>query len=225
MIGVILAAGRGTRLRPLTFFLPKPLLPWPRRSLINYQIAFLKGLGCKKVFVTIGYKGKILEFFLRKHGGIETIKVKNKGNAFFLSDLISKGYTDKILVITTDNLMSFNFKKFINSYNHIQDSFVVSIPSAMAQNGDFITTKNHKVDEIFRRQKSDKDNLLSGLQVLNLRNLQSMKFENDTDFHKVWEFLIAREKLFQVYFDSVSWRAIDRPKDLYDLLLSKCLNN
>ncbi len=217
---MVLAAGRGTRLRPFTLFLPKPLLPWPKRSLVHNQIIFLRGLGCKKIFITIGYKGKALKFFLRKYSDVETIEVKDKGNAFFLSNLISRRYKEKILVITSDNLMSFDFKKFIDSYNRIQKSFVVTIPSEMAQEGDFIKTKDHKVSKICHGQKSGKDHLLSGLQVLNLQDLKSMHFETTTDFHKVWEYLIKQEKLLQVYFDSVSWRAIDRPKDLISLLFS-----
>jgi NDP-sugar pyrophosphorylase family protein len=55
--GVILAAGRGSRLYPITERLPKPLVPIGDRTLIEYQIDILKKLGIDKCFVVIGHFG------------------------------------------------------------------------------------------------------------------------------------------------------------------------
>jgi glucose-1-phosphate thymidylyltransferase len=55
--GVILAAGRGTRMMPFSEHYPKPLLPILNRPLIFHQVEFLRGLGVRKVFVVIGHLG------------------------------------------------------------------------------------------------------------------------------------------------------------------------
>lgn len=55
--GVILAAGRGTRMQPFSERYPKPLLPILNRPLIGHQIEYLKSLGIRKVFIVIGHLG------------------------------------------------------------------------------------------------------------------------------------------------------------------------
>lgn len=58
---LILAAGRGRRLKPLTNKIPKPLIEVKGKSLIKYQIEALKTIGVEDFFVVIGYKGEMLK--------------------------------------------------------------------------------------------------------------------------------------------------------------------
>lgn len=55
--GVILAAGRGSRLFPLSDNYPKPILPICNKPLIQYQIDIMKSLGIRDIVVLIGHKG------------------------------------------------------------------------------------------------------------------------------------------------------------------------
>lgn len=52
---VILAGGRGARLRPLTDTLPKPLIPFHGRPFLSYTLDQLRGQGFKEVLVLVGY--------------------------------------------------------------------------------------------------------------------------------------------------------------------------
>jgi NDP-sugar pyrophosphorylase family protein len=61
MKGVILAAGEGERMRPLTLTTPKPLLPIGDRPLIEHTIAWLHGYGVDKVFINLHYLGEKIE--------------------------------------------------------------------------------------------------------------------------------------------------------------------
>ncbi len=56
-VGVILAAGRGTRMFPFTTRWPKPILPILGKSLLQLQLEMMKSVAIKKVFVVIGYLG------------------------------------------------------------------------------------------------------------------------------------------------------------------------
>lgn len=56
-VGVILAAGRGTRMFPFTTRWPKPILPVLGKPLLQLQIEMMKSVGIEKVFVVIGYLG------------------------------------------------------------------------------------------------------------------------------------------------------------------------
>lgn len=55
MQAIILAGGEGTRLRPLTDHLPKPLVPLKDKPFCLYQISWLKGYGIKKIVFAVGY--------------------------------------------------------------------------------------------------------------------------------------------------------------------------
>lgn len=56
-VAMILAAGRGERMRPLTDATPKPLLRVGNKRLIEYQIERLKAIGCERVVVNQGWLG------------------------------------------------------------------------------------------------------------------------------------------------------------------------
>src|SRR3954470_19580571 len=61
MQALILAGGKGTRLRPLTVFTPKPLLPICNRSLIHYQVEMLKRAGITDVVLSLSYQPNKIE--------------------------------------------------------------------------------------------------------------------------------------------------------------------
>lgn len=61
--GVILAAGTGSRIRPLSLSYPKPLLPICNKPIIQYQIENMIDLGIKDIFIVCGYlKEKLQEY-------------------------------------------------------------------------------------------------------------------------------------------------------------------
>ena len=57
---MILAAGRGERLRPLTDRSPKALLPAGDQSLIEYRIAALKAAGVIRIIINLGHLGDLI---------------------------------------------------------------------------------------------------------------------------------------------------------------------
>ncbi|TMA57495.1 MAG: hypothetical protein E6J80_06270, partial [Deltaproteobacteria bacterium] len=58
MRAMILAAGRGTRLRPLTNTVPKALVPVAGRPLIEYGLLFLKAQGIEEVVINLHHLGE-----------------------------------------------------------------------------------------------------------------------------------------------------------------------
>jgi len=64
MKGVILAAGDGTRLVPLTLNCPKPLLPVLGRPLLDYTIGAFVEAGLRELVLVIGYKGEMIRHYV-----------------------------------------------------------------------------------------------------------------------------------------------------------------
>jgi NDP-sugar pyrophosphorylase family protein len=71
MKAIILAAGRGQRLRPITDTVPKCLVPVNGRPILEYQLAALSGSGIRKCVVVVGYlASQIEQRFGSSYGGM-----------------------------------------------------------------------------------------------------------------------------------------------------------
>ncbi len=62
---VILAGGLGTRLRPYTLLLPKPMLPVGTKPILEHIIEWLKKNGITEIVVSTGYLGRMIEEYFR----------------------------------------------------------------------------------------------------------------------------------------------------------------
>ena len=63
MVAVILAGGLGSRLRPFTQIIPKPLLPIGEKSVLEIQIENLKKHGFDEIILATNYKSQYIEKF------------------------------------------------------------------------------------------------------------------------------------------------------------------
>lgn len=68
MRAIILAAGMGTRLRPLTLTTPKPLIPVQGEPMIERQIKFLQEKGIKDIIIVTGYLNESFDYLQENYG-------------------------------------------------------------------------------------------------------------------------------------------------------------
>lgn len=68
MRAIILAAGMGSRLTPLTLNMPKPLIKINNESIIERQIKFIREIGINEIIVMTGYLKEEFEFLKEKYG-------------------------------------------------------------------------------------------------------------------------------------------------------------
>jgi NDP-sugar pyrophosphorylase family protein len=66
---VILAGGEGTRLRPYTTVLPKPLMPIGDRPVLDIVVRQLKAHGFQRITIATGYLAELIEVFFRDGEG------------------------------------------------------------------------------------------------------------------------------------------------------------
>jgi dTDP-glucose pyrophosphorylase len=64
LVGVILAAGRGTRIKPLNLYHPKPLLPVCNKPIMQYQVEAMRDIGVTDIKIVVGHlKDDITHYF------------------------------------------------------------------------------------------------------------------------------------------------------------------
>ena len=62
---VVMAGGIGSRLKPLTNVLPKPLLPIGEKTMLEEIFERFGRYGCNKFYISVNYKAELIEFYLR----------------------------------------------------------------------------------------------------------------------------------------------------------------
>ncbi len=68
MKAIILAAGLGTRLRPMTKITTKALVKVKEKPLVEYQIEFLKERGIDDIIIVVGYLKEQFDYLKEKYG-------------------------------------------------------------------------------------------------------------------------------------------------------------
>ena len=63
---VIMAGGKGTRLKPLTNIIPKPLIPIGNKTILEDIMNRFENIGCRKFFMSLNYKGDMIRFYLNQ---------------------------------------------------------------------------------------------------------------------------------------------------------------
>ena len=61
---VIMAGGKGTRLKPLTNVIPKPLVPVGDKTILEVIMDQFEGIGCHKFYMSVNYKADMMRFYL-----------------------------------------------------------------------------------------------------------------------------------------------------------------
>ncbi|MEI7909914.1 MAG: sugar phosphate nucleotidyltransferase [Verrucomicrobiota bacterium] len=113
MQAVILAGGLGTRLKPFTEVIPKPLLPIGEKAVLEIQIEHLRKHGVTDVFLATNYKSDYIENFFgdgSRYGVKLTISREEKrlGTAGPLR-LLADRLTEPFIVMNGDILSNVNF--------------------------------------------------------------------------------------------------------------------
>ena len=63
---VIMAGGKGTRLKPLTNIIPKPLIPIGDRTILEEIMDQFEAIGCTQFYMSVNYKYDMIEFYLNQ---------------------------------------------------------------------------------------------------------------------------------------------------------------
>lgn len=116
-VGVILAGGKGTRLRPLTYFRPKPLVPIGNRPIIDYIIDVFIKHGITKILVLVNYLGESIRSYLvqKKISKDIELKVLNL-NSIDTADAVRRArheIKEDFIVSMGDILSNINLTNFI----------------------------------------------------------------------------------------------------------------
>ena len=218
MKAVILAGGKGTRLKPYTTVFPKPLMPVGDMPILEIIIRQLKSQGLKDIIITVGHLGELIVNFFgdgNKLGvNIEYSKEDQPlGTAGGLG-LIKGELKDTFLMVNGDTLTTLNFSDLINY--HQRNGAVATI--ALKKSGvyiDFGIVELDSTDSIKGYiEKPTIEHLVSmGAYVFEPRVLEYIKVGGRLDFPDLIKTLISNGENVKGFIFDGYWLDIGRPED------------
>ena len=130
---VIMAGGKGARLRPLTLNTPKPLLKVGKKPIVEYNIDRLKKFGIRNITMTINYLGQqLIDYFgdgVDRDLNIGYVEENEPLGTIGSASLIKQFFNDYILVMNSDLLTNISYEDmFKDLLDKEGDMVVATIP-------------------------------------------------------------------------------------------------
>lgn len=212
---IILAAGRGMRMAPLTDAIPKPMAPYNGTTLIARGIARLAER-IEHIHVTVGYKKAMLAQHVIEHGASSVFNTEGQSNCWWLYHTMLASLNEPMFVLTCDNVIDLDLTLLEENYRALNTPpcMLVPIRPVAGLEGDYVFHQDHLVSEISRDKETDI--YCSGIQVLNPFRLNQITREGDS-FYDVWQQLISQRQLFVSSVYPKKWFAVDTIEQLTTL--------
>lgn len=131
---VLMAGGKGERLRPLTEKIPKPLVKVGDKCIIDYNIDRLIGYGVKHINVTVNYlKEQMHEHFTKPFNGVKVTTIEEPKFLGTIGSVqfVKKFYNDTVLLMNSDLFTNIDFEDF---YLHFKEHNAMMSVAAVPYN-------------------------------------------------------------------------------------------
>jgi NDP-sugar pyrophosphorylase family protein len=210
---LIMAAGRGNRMRPLTDVIPKAMLPYRNGTLIGHSLEILRQ-NVHSIHVTVGYKGAMLSQYLMTLGNVMTIiNTEGHDNSWWIYNTLLKHLDEPVLVLTCDNITELNLEFLNAEYTRIgaPACMIVPVVPILGIEGDYLTHEDEFVTTIQRDSPSDM--YCSGIQVLNPARVVALT-QYKGSFYSLWDQLVNQRqlKISRLYLNK--WFSVDTLEQL-----------
>ena len=210
---IIMAAGRGTRMLPLTKKIPKAMMTYKNSTLIANGIKYLKK-NINNIHITVGHKGSILAKHVIENNVSTIINTDKKGNAWWIFNSFLKYLDEPVIVLTCDNVVNLDLKKIEKDYLKKNNPACMLIPVYPIKDldGDYIEhSKNNVVTSLSRKKKAK--TYCSGIQIINPYKINEL-FSKENDFNRLWKKMIKMKQLYVSDILPTKWFTTDNPKQL-----------
>lgn len=184
---VIMAGGKGERLRPLTLTTPKPLLKVGDKCIIDYNVDALINYGLENINITINYLGEQLEEHYkekRQHIQVKCVRepkfLGTMGSVKFVDSFIN----DTVLVMNSDLFTNINYEDFyLHFLQNKADMSVAAVPYSV--------------------------NVPYGIFELTGRDIQGVKEKPTYNYYANAGIYLIKKKLLDLVPDNVFYNATD----------------
>ena len=210
MKAIILAGGRGKRLKPVTDYVPKPLVPIKNIPIIEWQIRYLKKFGIKEVIICTGYKADMIESYLSMKKLGMKIKFSIEKTPLGTGGAIKKAgklINDKsFFVINGDTITNIDLQQLASKKNAIA---AIELRTKYG----ILETESDKIIN-FKEKKEISDTWMNaGIYHLQKEVLKKLPIKGDIE-KTVFPDYAKKGMLNTIKFKNVEWFSVDSFKDM-----------
>jgi len=215
---IILAGGEGSRLRPYTLVLPKPLMPIGDYAILELIILQLKRFKFNRITLAVGYKANLIKSFFgngEKHGiKIDYVYEKKKLGTMGPLHLV-KDLRDDFIVMNGDILTDINYLKFLKKHIKNRNLFTIAAYNRN-QKIDYgvLNVKNNHVLNFSEKPKY-KFKVSMGIYALNSKILKFIPKNKFYGFDNLVLNLLKLKKKINVHNHNRIWFDIGRQDDYF----------
>ena len=223
---MILAAGLGTRMQPLTLKIPKPLIKIGELNLLERSINLLIQHGIKEIVINVHHLADQIERFIKNKDLKVKITISNERNELLdTGGGIFKGTEsfgdDPFIVINPDTVWSSTYKNELNLleelYSKTKKICLLVVEKSLSFDstfkGDFNVDDNNRIS-----RNSTNQFIFTGMQILN-RKIFKKTEKNIFSMNEIWNDLIAEKNILALKSEQKFYH-LNR-KNIYEELLKE----
>lgn len=208
MKAIILMGGYGTRLRPLTLSVPKPLIHFCNKSIIEYQISALTKVNVTHVILAVSYQPEFIETNLeelrRKFNieitcSVEEIPLGTAGPISLAEKLLSVSPHEYFFVLNSDIICNYPLKEILEFHQNHKGfaTMLVTVVEEPQHFGVVLFDKQKKITSFIEKPKHFVGNFINaGLYLLNKSVFQFLKPEPTSIEKEIFPLLVSQEKMY-----------------------------
>ncbi|KAI8815910.1 nucleotide-diphospho-sugar transferase [Fimicolochytrium jonesii] len=224
MKALILVGGFGTRLRPLTFSKPKPLVDFANRPMIMHQIEALAKVGVKEIVLAVNYQPKTMVdamheveelYKVKIHFSIESEPLGTAGPLALARDILAKD-DSPFFVLNSDVICEFPFEELLNFHKeHGCEGTLMTTPVEDPTKYGVIVQKEGScaIDRFVEKPKEFVGNQINaGIYIFNPKMLDRIEPKPTSIEKDVFPFMAKAGQLHAMPLAGF-WADVGQPKD------------
>lgn len=225
MKALILVGGFGTRLRPLTLTVPKPLMDFCNLPILCHQIQALAAAGVTEVVLAINYQPEVmmkqLEILEKKYKvkitcSLEDEPLGTAGPIRLAKDIILKDNTDDLLfVFNSDVICHYPLDKMVDFHKSHgkQGTIMVTEVEDPTKYGVVVADANNKIERFVEKpQKFISNKINAGLYLFNTSMIDRIPTKPTSIEREIFPAMSNEGEIFQMVLPGY-WMDIGQPKD------------
>ncbi|MFB6317423.1 sugar phosphate nucleotidyltransferase [Saccharicrinis sp. FJH54] len=214
---VILAGGKGTRLKPFTYVLPKPLVPVGELPILEIIIRQLKYYGFNHITMAVNHQAEIIKAFFGK-GEKWNLKIDYSLEDKPLSTMgplkLIKDLPENFLVMNGDILSDIDFASFYEQHCHNKEQFTILSKKRFDRvEYGILETNETGYLKTFTEKPTNTYQVSTGMYFINRSVLEMIPKDTAYGFdHLMYKMLETHQHVKVVPVDAY-WLDIGRPDD------------
>jgi mannose-1-phosphate guanylyltransferase len=225
MKALILVGGFGTRLRPLTLSVPKPLVDFANKPMILHQIEALKAAGVTEVVLAINYQPEVMLSFLKEFETRLAIKIVcsqetepmgTAGPLALARDKLDDGSGDPFFVLNSDVISEYPLREMIAFHKSHGGEASIMVTKVDEPSKYGVVVMNEATGEVQKFVEKPQvfvgNKINAGIYLVNPSILNRIELRPTSIEKEVFPKIAAEKKLFAMVLPGF-WMDIGQPRD------------